>query len=110
MGSFLRGVIPAHLMPSDADLEIDQPNLRRHLRALLDIDGISGITTNGHASEVPTLTADEQRLNLEIAIEEAAGRVPVISGVYADGSAKAARIASQMEATGADALLVFPSQ
>lgn len=97
-------------MPFDAELEIDEPNLRRHLRALLEIDGISGITTNGHASEVPTLTADEQRLNLEIAIEEAGGRVPVISGVYADGSAKAARIASQMEATGADALLVFPSQ
>ena len=110
MGPFLRGVIPAHLMPFDADLEIDQPNLRRHVRALLDIDGISAITTNGHASEVPTLTADEQRLNLEIAIEEAAGTVPVISGVYADGSAKAARIAGQMEAAGADALLIFPSQ
>jgi 4-hydroxy-tetrahydrodipicolinate synthase len=110
MGSFLRGVIPAHLLPFDADLEIDQPNLRRHLRALLDVDGVSGITTNGHAAEVSTLTADEQRLVLEIAMEEAAGKVPVISGVYADGSAKAARIASEMEAAGADALLVFPSQ
>ena len=110
MGSFLRGVIPAHLLPFDAELEIDEPNLRRHLRALLDVEGVSGITTNGHAAEVPTLTADEQRLVLEIALEEAAGRVPVISGVYADGSAKAARIAREMEATGADALLVFPSQ
>jgi 4-hydroxy-tetrahydrodipicolinate synthase len=110
MGSFLRGVIPAHLLPFDGELEIDEPNLRRHLRALLDVDGVSGITTNGHAAEVPTLTADEQRLVLEIALEEAAGKVPVISGVYADGSAKAARIAREMESTGADALLVFPSQ
>jgi 4-hydroxy-tetrahydrodipicolinate synthase len=110
MGSFLRGVIPAHLLPFDAELEIDEPNLRRHLRALLDVDGVSGITTNGHAAEVATLTADEQRLVLEIALEEAAGKVPVISGVYADGSAQAARIAREMEATGADALLVFPSQ
>jgi 4-hydroxy-tetrahydrodipicolinate synthase len=110
MGSLLRGVIPAHLLPFDADLKIDQPNLRRHLRALLDVDGISGITTNGHASEVLTLTPDEQRLILEIALEEAAGKAPVISGVYADGSAKAARIAGQMEAAGADALLIFPSQ
>jgi 4-hydroxy-tetrahydrodipicolinate synthase len=109
-GSSLRGVIPAHLLPFDARFEIDQPNLRRHLRALLEIDGISAITTNGHASEVPTLTADEQRLMLEIALQEAAGEVPVISGVYADGSAKAARIAGQMQAAGADALLVFPSQ
>src|SRR5579859_6326580 len=110
MGSFLHGVIPAHLMPFDSELEIDQPNLRRHLRALLDVDGVTGITTNGHAAEVPSLTADEQRLTLEIAVEEAAGKVPVISGVYADGSAKAARIAAEMESTGADALLVFPSQ
>jgi 4-hydroxy-tetrahydrodipicolinate synthase len=110
MGSSIRGVIPAHLMPFDADFEIDQPNLRRHLRALLEIEGISAITTNGHAAEVAALTADEQRLVLEIAIEEAGGRVPVISGVYADGSAKAARIARQMEAAGADGLLVFPSQ
>jgi 4-hydroxy-tetrahydrodipicolinate synthase len=110
MGSPLRGVIPAHLLPFDADLEIDQPNLRRHLRALLDVDGISGITTNGHASEVPTLSTDEQRLILEIALEQAGGKVPIISGVYADGSAKAARIAGQMESAGADALLIFPSQ
>jgi 4-hydroxy-tetrahydrodipicolinate synthase len=45
-----------------------------------------------------------------VVLEEAAGTVPVVSGVYADGSAKAARIAAQMEAGGADALLVFPSQ
>lgn len=109
MDSLLRGVIPAHLLPFDAGLEIDQPNLRRHLRALLDVDGIAGVTTNGHASEVPTLTPDEQRLILEVTLDEAAGKVPVISGVYADGSAKAARIAAEMEAAGADALLIFPS-
>ncbi|MGY1631828.1 dihydrodipicolinate synthase family protein [Geodermatophilus sp. SYSU D01186] len=105
----LRGVIPAHLLPFTSDLEIDEPNLRRHLRALLDLDGIGGITTNAHASEVATLTADEQRRLLEIVLEEAGGDVPVISGVYQDGSMKAARIAVEAERSGADALLVFPS-
>ncbi|GAA2544239.1 dihydrodipicolinate synthase family protein [Pseudonocardia hydrocarbonoxydans] len=105
----LRGVIPAHLLPFTADLEIDEPQLRRHVRALLDVDGVSGITTNAHASEVATLTADEQRRVLDIVLDEAAGTVPVISGVYQDGSAKAARIAADAEAAGADALLVFPS-
>jgi 4-hydroxy-tetrahydrodipicolinate synthase len=105
----VRGVIPAHLLPFTADLQIDEPNLRRHLRALLDVDGVAGITTNAHASEVATLTADEQRRQLDIVLEEAAGRVPVISGVYQDGSAKAARIAAAAEAAGADALLIFPS-
>jgi 4-hydroxy-tetrahydrodipicolinate synthase len=105
----LRGVIPAHLLPFTADLEIDEPNLRRHLRGLLDVDGVAGITTNAHASEVATLTADEQRRQLDIVLDEVAGQVPVISGVYQDGSAKAARIAADAEAAGADALLVFPS-
>jgi 4-hydroxy-tetrahydrodipicolinate synthase len=104
-----RGVIPAHLLPFTSDLEIDEPNLRRHLRALLDVDGVAGITTNAHASEVATLTADEQRRQLDIVLDEVAGQVPVISGVYQDGSAKAARIAADAEAAGADALLVFPS-
>jgi 4-hydroxy-tetrahydrodipicolinate synthase len=105
----LRGVIPAHLLPFTADLEIDEPNLRRHLRGLLDVDGVAGITTNAHASEVATLTVDEQRRQLDIVLDEVAGQVPVISGVYQDGSAKAARIAADAEAAGADALLVFPS-
>ncbi|WP_222048567.1 dihydrodipicolinate synthase family protein [Modestobacter lapidis] len=105
----LRGVIPAHLLPFTADLEIDEPNLRRHVRALVDVDGVTGITTNAHASEVATLTADEQRRQLDIVLDEVAGRVPVVSGIYQDGSAKAARIAAAIEAAGADALLVFPS-
>lgn len=105
----LGGVIPANLLPFTADLEIDETNLRRHLRGLLDVDGVSGITTNAHASEVATLTSDEQRRLLDITIEEANGRVPVISGVYEDGSAKAGKIARAAEHAGADALLIFPS-
>jgi 4-hydroxy-tetrahydrodipicolinate synthase len=105
----LSGVIPAHLLPFTADLQIDEPNLRRHLRALLDVEGINGMTTVAHASEVATLTTDEQRRVLDIVIDEVGGRVPVVSGVYQDGSAKAARIAAQAEEAGADALLVFPS-
>jgi 4-hydroxy-tetrahydrodipicolinate synthase len=105
----LGGVIPANLMPFDRHLEIDEASLRRHLRGLLDLDGISGITTNAHATEVATLTPDEQSRLLDITIEEADGRVPVISGVYEDGSAKAAKIAAAAERAGADALLIFPS-
>lgn len=105
----LTGVIPAHLLPFTADLEIDEPSLRRHLRALLDVDGVTGITTNAHASEVATLDRTEQRRLLDIVLDEVGGEVPVICGVYEDGSAKAARIAAEAEQAGADALLVFPS-
>jgi 4-hydroxy-tetrahydrodipicolinate synthase len=105
----LRGVIPAHLLPFDAQLEIDEPNLRRHVRDLLAVDGVAGITTTAHASEVATLSVEEQQRVLEIVVEEVAGSVPVVAGVYEDGSAKAARVARRAERNGADALLIFPS-
>lgn len=105
----LEGVIPANLLPFDSDLEIDEANYRRHLRHLLDIPGVAGITTNAHASEVATLTAEEQRRVLEITLDEVAGKVPVVCGIYEDGSDKAARIARAAERDGADCLLVFPS-
>jgi len=103
------GVIPANLLPFDADLRIDEGNYRRHIRYLVDTEGVSGITTNAHASEVATLTLEEQQRSLNITLDEVAGEVPVICGVYEDGTDKAAEIAKTAEREGADALLIFPS-
>ena len=57
----LGGVIPANLMAFDADLEIDERNYRRHIRYLIDTPSVTGLTTNAHASEVATLTLEEQQ-------------------------------------------------
>ncbi|MDP8952930.1 MAG: dihydrodipicolinate synthase family protein, partial [Actinomycetota bacterium] len=54
----LEGVIPANLLPFDSSLELDEDDYRRHLRYLVDTEGVSGITTNAHASEVATLTPE----------------------------------------------------
>lgn len=105
----LNGVIPANLMAFDADLQIDEDNYRRHLRYLVDTPGVTGITTNAHASEVATLTPEEQQRSLNITLDEVAGKVPVVCGVYEDGSNKAAEIAKMAEREGADCLLIFPS-
>ena len=105
----LGGVIPANLLPFDADLQIDEGNYRKHIRYLADTEGVSGITTNAHASEVATLTFEEQQRSLNITLDEVAGKVPVICGVYQDGTNKAAEIAKTAEREGADCLLIFPS-
>src|SRR5215212_6191007 len=107
--SVIEGVIPANLMAFNADLEIDEYNYRRHIRYLVDTDGVSGITTNAHASEVATLTFEEQQQVLNITLDEVAGKVPVVCGVYEDGTNKAAEIAKMAEREGADCLLIFPS-
>src|SRR5687767_1686191 len=101
------GVIPAVLLPFHDDLSIDEASYRAHLRDVKAVEGISAITVNAHASEVASCTFDEQRRVLEISKEEL-GALPIVNGVYADGSLEAARIARTAEQGGASALLVFP--
>ncbi len=105
-----KGVIPATLLALNDDTSIDERGTRRHLRDVAATPGLSAITVNGHASEVHACTAEEQQRILDLTLEEIGDRLPVISGVWADGSAAAARIARQAAAQGASALLVFPSQ
>ncbi len=104
-----RGVIPAVLLPFHADLSIDEPSFRSHLRDVAGVDGISAITVNAHATEVATCTIEEQSRVMDITMDEVGASVPVVHGVYADGSHLAADIARRAEAGGASALLVFPS-
>src|SRR5688572_5621170 len=101
------GVIPAVLLPFHDDLSIDEVSYRAHLRDVAAVEGISAITVNAHASEVASCTFEEQRRVLEISKEEL-GVLPIVNGVYADGSLEAARIARMAQQGGASALLVFP--
>ncbi len=104
------GVIPATLLALHDDFSIDERGTRRHLRDVAATQGISAITVNGHASEVHACTEAEQQRILALTLAEIGDRLPIISGVWADGSANAARIARMAAAEGAAALLVFPSQ
>jgi 4-hydroxy-tetrahydrodipicolinate synthase len=102
------GVIPAVLLPFDGELAIDEAGFRKHLRDVAATEGISAITINAHSTEVASCSFDEQRRVLEIAHDEVGGRLPLVNGVWADGSLEAARIARMAAAGGASALLVFP--
>jgi 4-hydroxy-tetrahydrodipicolinate synthase len=103
-----RGCIPANLLPFTADLEIDEPAYRKHLRWLADTKGVTGIVANGHASEVSSLTREERKRSLAIAADEVAGVVPLIAGIYADGTFEAVELARDARAAGAAGLLIFP--
>lgn len=102
------GVIPAALLPFDEELNIDETNFRKHLRDIAATAGISAITINAHSTEVASCTFDEQRRVLDIAQDEVGDRIPLVTGVWADGSIEAARIARMASNGGAKALLVFP--
>lgn len=103
------GVIPAVLLPFHEDLSIDEAAYRGHLRDVVSTSGIAAITTNAHASEVASCSFDEQCRVLAFTMEEVGDRIPVVNGIYAEGSLEAQRIAKMASAGGAAALLVFPS-
>jgi 4-hydroxy-tetrahydrodipicolinate synthase len=103
-----KGVIPACLLPFHADLSIDEASYRKHLRDVTAVRGLSAITVNAHATEVASCTFEEQERLLAITMDEVGGRIPVVNGIYADGSLEAARIARMAQRGGASCLLVFP--
>src|SRR5712671_6121400 len=87
------GVIPAVLLPLHDDFSIDEASFRTHLRDVGATPGISAVTINAHSTEVASCTFDEQRRVLEIAQDEIGARLPIVNGIWADGSLEAARIA-----------------
>src|SRR5258705_10562989 len=86
-----QGVIPAVLLPFHEDLSIDEPSFRAHLRDVASVEGLSAITINAHSTEVASCSFDEQKRVLAIAKDEMAARLPIVHGVYAEGSLEAAR-------------------
>jgi 4-hydroxy-tetrahydrodipicolinate synthase len=107
-GLRFQGCMPANILPFTADLSVDEPAYRAHLRWLADAPGVTGIVANGHAAEVASLTREERNATLAIALDEVAGKVPIVAGIYCDGTLEAVELARDARAAGAAGLLVFP--
>jgi 4-hydroxy-tetrahydrodipicolinate synthase len=103
-----QGVIPAVLLPFDNDFAIDETSFRKHLREVAAVEGLSAITVNAHSTEVGSCSFEEQKRVLEVAQDEIGARLPLVNGIWADGTIEAARIARMATQGGASALLVFP--
>ncbi len=104
------GVIPACLLPFNEDYSINEAEFRRHLKCVTSVKGLNAIVVNAHSTEVSSCSFDEQKKVLEITLDEVGSTIPVINGVFADGSKQASKIAKMAESYGASALLVFPPE
>jgi 4-hydroxy-tetrahydrodipicolinate synthase len=102
------GVIPANILPFHPDYSIDETDYRRHLRWLAEAPGVTGITVNGHAAEVSSLSREERRRALGVALDEVGSRLPLIAGIYTDSTLEAVDFARDARAEGAGGLLIFP--
>jgi 4-hydroxy-tetrahydrodipicolinate synthase len=103
-----KGVIPACLLPFKEDFSIDERGYRKHLQDVVAVDGITAITVNAHASEAASCSPEEQERVLALTLDEVGDRIPVVNGIYADGSHYGAELARMAKRGGASCLLVFP--
>jgi len=101
----LKGVFAPHITPF-SDNAIDETALRRVLDYFLDSE-IDGLVPCGTTGESATLTHDEHRRVVELTIEHAAGRAPVIAGAGSNSTAEAIDLVEHAEGAGADAALVI---
>lgn len=103
-----KGVIPACLMPFNADMSINEASYRAHLQDIASVAGITGITINGHAAEVHALTLEEQKKAVIWTKEVLGHRIATVVGICTESSLEAGRLAAHAQKEGAEALLVFP--
>jgi 4-hydroxy-tetrahydrodipicolinate synthase len=100
----LRGSITALVTPfKNGDL--DETALRDHVNWQLE-NGTHGIVPVGTTGESPTLTPREHERVVEICVEEARGRVPVVAGAGSNSTAEAIAFSRHAEKVGADAVLI----
>jgi len=100
----ITGSIPAIITPMQEDGRLDLARLRK----LIDwhvAEGSDGIVVVGTTGESPTVNLDEHRQLISVAVEQAAGRIPVIAGTGANSTQEAIELASFAKEAGATAHL-----
>jgi 4-hydroxy-tetrahydrodipicolinate synthase len=104
----LQGSLVAIVTPMHQDGSLDLVALRSLIDFHVD-QGTDGIVIVGTTGESPTVNFDEHCLLIKTAVEQTAGRIPVIAGTGANSTAEAIELTSAAKHLGADAcLLVAP--
>ncbi|MHA6298884.1 4-hydroxy-tetrahydrodipicolinate synthase [Devosia sp. CAU 1758] len=99
----LRGSITALITPM-RDGAVDEKAFASFVEWQI-AEGTHGLVPVGTTGESPTVSHEEHRRVVEICIEVANGRVPVIAGAGSNATAEAVALARFAEKTGADAVL-----
>ena len=103
----LHGFVPAIVTPFSAAGEIMEDAFAGLVDWLIEI-GAQGICVAGDNGESWALDAAERARLTRIAVDRAAGRVPVMTGCSAPSSVQTVRYAQAAAEAGADGLLLLP--
>lgn len=100
-----QGSIPALVTPFTDTGAVDEAVFAAHVEWQI-AEGSSGLVPVGTTGESPTLSHGEHKRVVELCVEVAAKRVPVIAGAGSNNTREAVELALHAEGVGADALLV----
>ncbi len=100
-----RGTAPALVTPFTPDDRIDEAAFRRLIDFQID-GGMEALVVLGTTGENPTVTPDERRRLVDLAVEQTAGRVPVVVGTGTNNTAQSVTFSEEAADAGADALLI----
>src|SRR5260370_2180379 len=100
----LTGCGKAVVTPFESDFSLEEAALGRLVRRQVE-GGVHFLVPCGTTGESPTLTHNERRRVVEITLEEAHGKVPVVAGAGGYDTAEVARAAREFEAMGVDGIL-----
>jgi 4-hydroxy-tetrahydrodipicolinate synthase len=104
MRTAFTGCGTALVTPFTSSGAVDEAGVRRLARRQVEA-GIHFLVPCGTTGEAPTLTPEERRRVVEIVVEEARGRVPVLAGAGGYDTREVVQAARAMQEAGADGLL-----
>ena len=94
----------ALVTPFRRDLSLDEPKLRDLIRRQIDA-GINFLVPCGTTGESPTLTREEHLRVVQVAVEEAAGKTPVLGGAGGYNTHEVIELARELKRIGVDGIL-----
>jgi 4-hydroxy-tetrahydrodipicolinate synthase len=108
MSEPFHGVLPALITPFTEDGEaIDAAALAANVERLI-AGGVGGLVPGGSTGEFTTLSHAERRMLVEVTVDAAAGRVPVVAGTGALSTRETIELSVHAERAGAAAVMVVP--
>ena len=103
---FIKGVVVPIITVIDKEEKIDEEGMRRQVDFVIN-GGMHGILAFGSNGEFYQIEEDEMERGLKLAVDQAAGRVPVYFGIGAINTKKCIRLAKMAAANGAAAISIL---
>jgi 4-hydroxy-tetrahydrodipicolinate synthase len=99
------GIYCPNVVPLDAAGQIEEGELRRYIDWLIE-HGVHGLYPNGSTGEFTRFTAEERRRIIEVVVDQASGRVPVLAGAAEANTRETLAACEHYAKVGADAVAI----